>query len=763
MNNPIQRPNNTMPAQRPVRPPMAAPPGAGAMAMTPKDIVGILRRHLWMIIIFTIMGTFIGGVAWFLCNRFIPKYTAATGINVLPPGIKDPTKITESQPQKDIYYQHRFTMASLIKQQTMLEKLIQAPKIQETNWFKQFAQVDAGGEIIGDKNKAIRKTLKDLGKNMGASAPRDQNFIRISMTCGKPDEAQTIVNEMVELFLAEQRELARGDVTNLLAERRTQQSKLQRQLNDVQASLDNISGGTTFARLNLGETQSFRDYMDEKLSDLERTASNLETQQSGLDSNLKILERRATSDEFDQTVKEQIENDPIARQMRSNIAAMEPVLSRQLNHFGDEHRIIKQTRASLDQMQADLISRQNEIANIIRQSDHQQVQDQMTNLAQQLETNQRLLEKARAEYKDVDQIRNEYTRYNRQKEEKEALLKDMNKHIQDLEAVYNDPDLSTLKFMGLAPKPRNKSFPNIKLFLPGGFMLGLMAGLGLAFALEMLSDLLKSPSDVMRHIKAPLVGSICHTDDDDDISGIDLYHVVRQAPYSVMSECYRQLRTNLKLAGPGGVAHKTLLVTSGQAGEGKTTVAVNMASTLLAEDKPVLLIDANFRRPSTTRLFPHSQENGAPAEFSDYGLSNYLMGQCTDINQIVRPSGIDNLYIMDSGPLPANPTELFTTERMKNLLETCKTQFEYVVIDGPATLVSDAKALASQVDGTIVVLNAQTTHRGAGIRILRELRETHANILGTVLMGVKTRKGGYFREYYRSYQEYQRVHVEQPV
>jgi capsular exopolysaccharide synthesis family protein len=583
------------------------------------------------------------------------------------------------------------------------------------------------------------------------------------MTCGKPDEAQTIVNEMVELFLAEQRELARGDVTNLLAERRTQQSKLQRQLNDVQASLDNISGGTTFARLNLGETQSFRDYMDEKLSDLERTASNLETQQSGLDSNLKILEKRATSDEFDQTVKEQIENDPIARQMRSNIAAMEPVLSRQLNHFGDEHRIIKQTRASLDQMQADLISRQNEIANIIRQSDHQQVQDQMTNLAQQLETNQRLLEKARAEYKDVDQIRNEYTRYNRQKEEKEALLKDMNKHIQDLEAVYNDPDLSTLKFMGLAPKPRNKSFPNIKLFLPGGFMLGLMAGLGLAFALEMLSDLLKSPSDVMRHIKAPLVGSICHTDDDDDISGIDLYHVVRQAPYSVMSECYRQLRTNLKLAGPGGVAHKTLLVTSGQAGEGKTTVAVNMASTLLAEDKPVLLIDANFRRPSTTRLFPHSQENGAPAEFSDYGLSNYLMGQCTDINQIVRPSGIDNLYIMDSGPLPANPTELFTTERMKNLLETCKTQFEYVVIDGPATLVSDAKALASQVDGTIVVLNAQTTHRGAGIRILRELRETHANILGTVLMGVKTRKGGYFREYYRSYQEYQRVHVEQPV
>lgn len=762
MNNPIQRPNNAMPTQRPVRPPMAAVPAAGAMAMTPKEIAGILRRHIWMIIIFTVMGTIIGGAAWFLCDRFIPKYTAAAGINVLTPGIKDPSKITETQPQKDIYYQHRFTMASLIKQQSMLEKLIERPKVRDTDWFKQFAKVDANGQIVGDVNKAIKKTLEDLDKNMGASAPRDQNFIRISMTSGSPDEAKLIVDEMVELFLAEQRDLSRRDVTNLLSERTSQQAKLQRELNDVLASLDNISNETNFARLNLGSTQSFRDYMDEKLADLENTASTLETQRSGLESNLKILEKRVTG-EYDQIVKEQIENDPIARQMRSNIAALEPTLSRRLNRFGEEHRIVKETRATLEQMQADLAFRQDEIANIFRQSDYQAAQDQMTNLVQQLDTNQKLLDKARAEYKDVDQIRTEYAKFNRQKEEKEKLLEDMNKYIQDLNAVYNDPDLSTLKFMGLAPKPREKSFPNIKLFLPGGFMLGLLAGLGLAFALEMLSDLLKSPSDVMRHIRAPLVGSICHTDDDEDVSGIDLYHVVRQAPYSVMSECYRQLRTNLKLAGPGGVAHKTLLVTSGQAGDGKTTIAVNMASTLLSEDKPVLLIDANFRRPSTTRLFPHSQADGAPAEFSDYGLSNYLMGQCADINQIVRSSGIDNLYIMDSGPLPANPTELFTTERMKNLLETCKSRFEYVVIDGPATLVSDAKTLASQVDGTIIVLNAQTTHRGAGIRILRELHETHANILGTVLMGVKTRKGGYFREYYRSYQEYQRVHVEQPI
>ena len=141
------------------------------MAMTPREIMGILRRHLWMIIILTILGTIIGGVSWFLCNRYIPKYTAVGGINVLSPGIKDPTKITETQPQKDIYYQHRFTMATLITQQDMLEKLIDRPKVQETNWYKQFAKVNEQGEIVGDKAKAIDKALKDLDKHLGATPP----------------------------------------------------------------------------------------------------------------------------------------------------------------------------------------------------------------------------------------------------------------------------------------------------------------------------------------------------------------------------------------------------------------------------------------------------------------------------------------------------------------------------------------------------------------------------------------------------------------
>ena len=111
MDNPNQRTTNTT-ARPSGRPPMRPPQGprppmgsaGGQMAMTPKEIAGILRRHIWMIIVFTVLGTIIGGGSWFLCDRYLPRYTYRRTINVAPPIEKDVTIIGSIQPQKDIYY-----------------------------------------------------------------------------------------------------------------------------------------------------------------------------------------------------------------------------------------------------------------------------------------------------------------------------------------------------------------------------------------------------------------------------------------------------------------------------------------------------------------------------------------------------------------------------------------------------------------------------------------------------------------------------------
>jgi succinoglycan biosynthesis transport protein ExoP len=205
-----------------------------------------------------------------------------------------------------------------------------------------------------------------------------------------------------------------------------------------------------------------------------------------------------------------------------------------------------------------------------------------------------------------------------------------------------------------------------------------------------------------------------------------------------------------------------MLITSGRAGDGKTSVAVNLSATLVAEDKKVLFIDTNFRRPSTATLFARTEADGSVAEHVDFGLSNYLMGQC-EYDDVVRTSGIEGFDIIDSGPLPSNPAEILGGANMTKLLEKSRQLYDSVVIDGPPLLISDAKILAAQADGTIVVFNAAATKRGAAQRTLRELRDINANLIGAVLVGVRSMKGGYFQEVYRSYQAYQQIQVAQPV
>ncbi len=734
------QPTNAMVRRPGPRPPMAA----AAATMTPKEIVRILRRHVWLMIFSTVLGLIVGGVAWYLFRRFLPTYTAQTAIEVLPPGTRDPMQIGGSLANKDLAYQLRFTKAAAIKQQSTLQNLLRRDKIRDTKWFKQF-------------NNDIPKTVEDLEDNLGASPQREGNWIMLSMKCHDKKESALIVNEMLDLFIKEQHDIATRDVRLQLAKRTDQRRRLRGELQQAEDALEAFRKGTAFTNLGV---QSFRGYLDTKLSNLETINNQLQNEIAMLNSFVMTLRVRAEG-EHDAVVREQIERDGIATGMRRTIANLELALAQQLTRFGENHRRVRQMRDALKQANTDLGTRQKEIADIRRKANLRNAEDQMTSLTEQLAEMQKQLNEAKKEQKDLDNLRANYEKSMTIRDEKQTLFEEMAAHIEKLYTLMEDPEVSKVKMVGLAPEPLRMSFPKIKIFLPAGFMLGLMAGVGLAFAIELLNDLLRTPSDVMKHLRVPLLGMVCHADEDDEVEGVDLCHVVRQAPYSIMSECYRQFRTNLRLSG-SGESHKTLLVTSGRAGDGKTSVAVNMSATFIAEDKKVLFIDANFRRPSTATLFPRTEADGSVAEHVDFGLSNYLMGQC-EYDDIARTSGIEGFDIIDSGPLPSNPAEILGSANMIKLLQKSRELYDYVVIDGPPLLISDAKILASAVDGTIVVFNAEATRRGAAQRTLRELRDINANLIGSILVGVRSMKGGYFQEVYRSYQAYQQIQVVQPV
>ena len=737
----IQRAMNSIAGPATVRPPMMA---AQVSGITPKEVAGILRRHIWLIISLTFMGLVIGGASWFLVLRYAPKYTAVAAIEVLPPGVDNPKNPESPTTSKDIYYQHKVTKAAYIKQQDMLQRLLQRDKIRASSWFSEF-----GGSNTADQ---VKDAVKNLENNLGVNPQRDSNWITVSMTCGSKKESALIVNEMVTLFLQRQDEDAKRDTGLQLAERRRELALLQQELLSYDSSLDKIREGTQFA--NLGK-KSFRDYLDEKLEEIEKNRNRLDTEVSELKGTIAILNRRA-QEEYDEIVRERIERDPIASGMRQRVAILDTNLASQLARFGEDHRRVRELRDSIKQARADLASRQLEIGNIQRVAELRFAQDQLITLQAQVETveNQRI--QAMQEYKSLSELRVQYGKVVTKRDETQKALEEMGEVVRTQEAIYNDPELSKVRSIGDAPEPLVVSSPKILVYVPGGFMLGLMAGIGLAFAIELLNDILRTPSDVMKHLRVPLLAMISHTEED-ELEGVDLYNVVRQSPYSIMSECYRQLRTNLRLSATG-VSHKTLFITSCGSGCGKTSVSTNLTSTLVAEGKRVLLIDTNFRRPCITTVFPKTEMTG-PA---DSGLSNYLLGHCS-IDEVIRPGGIEGLDVIDTGPLPKSPAELLSNSRMSDLLSRAEQQYDHVIIDGPPLIVSDAKVLASQADGTVVVFNAMKTRKGEAQRALRELRDIHAEVTGTVLLGVRAMKGGYFQEIYKSYLQYQQVQLAAPV
>ena len=764
------QPTGMGPLARPMPPRV---PVAPAAVMTPRDIFIILRRHVIMITMFTVASFLIAIAAWWLLKRYHPAWTATALVQVLPQGITDPLQIGQTEPGADIQFQFRNTKAAMMKQPGFIrEEFLSRTDVRQTTWFKNLRigwwdrlRGRGAAEGEGSDAEAIVRAVDYLEKHLAVIPQREGSFIRVSFTCrgktGKKESA-LLVNDFVDSFIGTELATARRNLSNRLTPLTAQQAIIVRDLAEVNGKLLELRNTAETLKLSPNVAPAmFKDYLDEKLASLETEWDKLESEIQRLEAEVATLLKRAEG-QYDEVVREQVEQDPVTSVMRRNVTELQVSLAQLTARFGEGHRRVREISDALRQAEEDLAKRQLEMGDLWRKTEYILAQDRVTAAKQEMAIRTERLLTARREYRDLAKLRGDYERILLTRDEKQTLLETVNTHIEKVRALIDDPELPKVQSLGPVPEPLEISSPKWQVYFPGGLLLGLLAGVGLAFAIELLNDLVRTPRDVVRHLHVPLLGMICHEEEDDDLDGIDPYHAVRKAPYSVTGECYRQLRTNLTLSA-GPEPQKALLITSCSPGDGKTSVALNMAAAFVAEDRKVLLIDANFRRPWRGLDKLQTELRSSTQDHPDFGLSNYLLGQMQDVQSIVRGTGIEGFDLVDGGPLPPNPAEALGGPRMKRLLEELRSRYDYVLLDGPALLVSDAKALAACVDGTILVFNAATTRRGAAERALRELRSINARVVGTVLLGVKTFKGGYFEEMFRAYQKYQQVRTAQPV
>jgi succinoglycan biosynthesis transport protein ExoP len=309
-----------------------------------------------------------------------------------------------------------------------------------------------------------------------------------------------------------------------------------------------------------------------------------------------------------------------------------------------------------------------------------------------------------------------------------------------------------------ASRPKTPVAPKRRQAVLLAALFSLILGVALARYLDYLDDSIGTTEDVEKFLRLPALAVI------PSLGGHTRRRLLSALPggrkngyqggeelllnaskRSPLAESYRQLRTSVLLSSPGG-APQTLLVTSSQPGEGKTTTVVNTAMTLAQTGAKVVIIDADMRRPRIHTIFGLDNTNG---------LSNILASRMTDAETLalVQQDKESGLYVLPSGRIPPNPAELLGSDQIRSLMKALESNFTHVVIDSPPIAsFTDGVLLSSLADGVLLVVHGGAASRHIVRRARQLLADVGAKISGVVLNNVAVSRHDYY--YNRKYERY---------
>jgi capsular exopolysaccharide synthesis family protein len=285
----------------------------------------------------------------------------------------------------------------------------------------------------------------------------------------------------------------------------------------------------------------------------------------------------------------------------------------------------------------------------------------------------------------------------------------------------------------------------------------LLFGAGLAIFLEYLDDTIKSAEEIESYLRLPALATIPSIDsqpksrlllvgeDEEAPVNPESTLLVHSDPKSAIAEAYRQLRTSILLS-TAGHPPKSLLVTSSLPADGKTTTAINTATSLAQTGAKVIMIDADMRRPRVHSMFGMT---------NDLGLSTALSSEPDEevLLEMIQYDEVSNLYVLPSGPIPPNPAELLGSSQMLKILDILEKNFDHTVVDSPPIAsFTDGVLISSMVDGVILVVHAGKGSRQIIRRAKNFLEEVGAKIFGVVLNNVNLKNQGnhYYHQQYQA-------------
>jgi succinoglycan biosynthesis transport protein ExoP len=561
---------------------------------------------------------------------------------------------------------------------------------------------------------------------------KNSRLVRIRFSTRDPVLSARIANAHGQAYIQlgmEQRYQATGEAQHFLENKL---AELKQKVEKAEGALNRYRKEHQIISLDRGEN-----VVVERLDDLNARLTRAQADRIRYESQYRLIQQRNY-----EALPNVIENTLIQR-LKQSVAELEKRHAKMREKFKPAYPAMLQISSELDTARARLDA---EIQKVVLgiESAYLAAKGREEEVDHQLEEQKQTA-------LDLKQNSVEYNMLKREVDTSHALYESTLARMKET-TVADSLRVSNVTVVDKAEIPLYPSYPKRTLNLLLSVLASLILGTGLGFFFEYLDNTLKTPEEVERFVRVPALGLVPsfrsgavakEVRESLPVSGPNGDGLPRELvtfhhSRSAVSEAYRTIRTAILLSSADS-APRLLLITSGQAREGKTLTTVNTAITLAQSGARVLVVDADMRRPRCHRVL--GTQNG-------HGLSTLLTGQ-GELGDAIQPTSVDNLYFMSSGPIPPNPAELVGSVRMRETLALLRDGFDYVLIDSPPVLpVTDGVLLATMVDGVVLVVRGQQTPK----EIVRKARErldyARAKILGVVLNDVNVSSGDYYYHRY---------------
>ncbi|MCH8967260.1 MAG: polysaccharide biosynthesis tyrosine autokinase, partial [Planctomycetes bacterium] len=616
------------------------------------------------------------------------------------------------------------TQALILKSSIILGDALKLTAVRETGWYQ---SVREGGQLL------------ELTDELMAAPVRGTNFLRVAMECRNKTDAQVIVGAVVARWYdIVRRTSAEEFAAEPLRAAREEKQALDQTIRDHRDRLNRVAqrlapGVRMDPQGNLTQ-QEVRQYGDQVATLRLELAQLLEYQAIYSDPGgvAVTAEDRAL-----------VEQDMEIAQTAQVLLVLDQQRAADVSRFGGHHPIIKRVDAQIKAAQDKLAALRMERLGEIRAEKLELSGTAVDATRQALLVAQERLGRAEAALGDQDRLLLEYTMIEKEVERDQEYLLEIETYIKNLSRVVRQQSAVKVSIAQPATNPLERSSPKL-MVLPVGLFLAVALAVGIALAVELLDESVRTSQDIVRHLNIAMLGTVPDTDDE-EVKIENVETAVRDAPRSMVAEAFRRIRTNLQFSAPAE-RQRSLLVTSPRPNDGKTTVACNLALAVAQGGRRVLLVDANFRRPALADVFK---------KVKGPGLSNLLVGDGSLASCVVK-TDTPMLDLLPSGPVPPNPAELLASEQARSFLAEAVSKYDQVIIDtSPVLLASDALGLATVVDGVVLVVRANESSRGVARRACRLFVDVNAHLFGAVLNAAQVTRGGYYREQLRTYYDYQ--------